>query len=309
MPITEDTLTQWFRDQRPMDPKKILIGIGDDMAQISLAPHQSVLITTDMLLEGIHFNLARATLEQVGYKSMAASLSDCAAMACEPAGAVISLGLPQSLALEQLKKLHQGLLKAADRFNCPIVGGDLTRGSQSLVINVALLGVPMQAKPVQRYGARPDDILLVTGTLGGSLAGHHLEFCPRLAEARRLTELVDIHAMMDLSDGLSIDLHRLCRASGVGARIQSATLPLSSAALAQKRPVQAALNDGEDFELLLAVSPEDVLDLHKQWDLETPLHPIGHCTTDLDLWLQDERGHWSNLNPAGYDHFHQENHP
>ena len=306
MQVTEDNLTQWFRDQRPLDAQRVPIGIGDDMAQVNLASHDSVLITADMLLEGIHFDLIRASLEQVGYKSMAASLSDCAAMACEPKGAVISLGLPSSFSSESLKQLHQGLLQAADRFDCPIVGGDLTRGSQGLVINVAMFGIPMHNQPVPRYGAKPGDTLLVTGTLGGSLAGHHLDFTPRLAEARRLVELVEIHAMMDLSDGLSRDLPRLCRASHVGARLDREALPLSAAAQDSPDPVGAALHDGEDFELLLAVDVGDVDRLLKDWNLSTPLHRIGRCTDTLSIQIQNLNGSWEMLISAGYDHFSQD---
>ena len=306
MQVTEDNLTQWFRDQRSLDPQKVPIGIGDDMAQINLAPHDSVLITTDMLLEGIHFDLNQASLEQVGYKSMAASLSDCAAMACNPTGAVISLGLPRTFDTEQLKELYQGLLKAGDRFDCPIVGGDLTRGSKALVINVAMFGVSMQGQPIRRSGARPGDNLLVTGDLGGSLAGGHLDFTPRLSEARRLVELATIHAMMDLSDGLSRDLPRLCQASGVGAKLERNALPLSAAAQNSPDPVSAALDDGEDFELLLAVDADDTDRLLKAWDLPTPLYRIGQCTSDTTIQIQNQDGHWETLSPGGYDHFSQD---
>ncbi len=172
MSLTEDQLTAWFEGQRRLDARRFPIGIGDDMAQVRLEVGDSVFVTTDMLLEGVHFDLASATLEQVGYKAMATCLSDCAAMATRPLAAVVSLGLPSGFTAESVKLLHAGLLQAADRYDCPLVGGDTTcwKDQTPLAVNVAMLSGLAGRKPITRAGARVGDAVCVTGSLGGSLA-------------------------------------------------------------------------------------------------------------------------------------------
>ena len=304
MSLTEDQLVSWLEGRRRLDPRRFPIGIGDDMAQIRL-DGGSVLVTTDMLLEGVHFDLARATLEQVGYKAMAASLSDCAAMATRPLGAVVALGLPSGFAGRQVKRIHAGLLRAADRYNCPVVGGDTTRWKSKglLAINVAMLSTPAAGRPVTRSGAREGDALCVTGTLGGSLARRHLEFEPRVHEALRMARTVDLHAMMDLSDGLASDLPRICQQSGVGAIIQTAALPISRQARRSADPVRSALCDGEDFELLFTLSEADLQRLTSAWDGPVAITRIGTITDTGRVQIQDAAGRIRNLKEHGYDHF------
>jgi thiamine-monophosphate kinase len=306
MTLTEDKLVAWFQTQCHASAQGVPISVGDDMAQVNLGDRCTVLITTDMLLEGVHFDLSATDLEQVGYKAMAVNLSDCAAMATEPVAAVVSVGLPKSICETDLKALHQGMVRAGDLFHCPLVGGDTTcwHASGPLVINVAMFSRPaLHCAPVKRSTARVGDALCVTGHLGGSLSGRHLTFVPRVHEALALTRLVPIHAMMDLSDGLSTDLPRLCRASGVGARIDADKLPLSEAARAKDNPVDAALNDGEDFELLFALSPNSLAQLLKTWDLPTPITSIGHITESRDLLLIYPDQPPETLRRAGFDHF------
>ena len=144
---------------------------------------------SDILLEDVHFDLARAELSQVGYKAMACSLSDCAAMASVPVAAVVAVALPNSMTMAQAQQLHQGLSLAADKYNCPIVGGDTTSWNKPLVVNVTMLSRCTNNKPVLRCGAQLGDTIMVTGSLGGSLAGRHLCFAPRITEAQKLAHI------------------------------------------------------------------------------------------------------------------------
>ncbi|MCF7973071.1 MAG: thiamine-phosphate kinase [Phycisphaerae bacterium] len=308
MGLCEDNLVAWFETQCHASARTVLIPVGDDMAQVSLGDQTTALITTDMLLEGVHFDLSTAEVEQVGYKAVAASLSDCAAMATVPVAAVVSVGLSKDISESNLKALHQGMVRAGDLFHCPLVGGDTTCwGSNGpLVINIAMLSRPaLHCAPVKRSTARVGDVICVTGTLGGSLSGRHLTFVPRVHEALTLTRLVPIHAMMDLSDGLSTDLPRLCRASGVGAHIKAHRLPLSEAAQAQPDPVTAALNDGEDFELLFTLAPDHLGQLLKNWPCPAPITPIGEITENSDILISHPNQPAETLKRAGFDHFIQ----
>jgi thiamine-monophosphate kinase len=305
MRVTEDQIVAWFEGQRRLNPDRFPIGIGDDMAQVRLEGGASVFITTDMLLEGVHFDLAVASLDQVGYKAMTSSLSDCAAMATRPLAAVVSVGLPATLGAKELKHLHTGLLRAADRYDCPVVGGDMTRwkGTSPLVVNVAMLSTLAGPRPVTRSGAKVGDCLCVTGYLGGSLVGRHLEFEPRVHEALSIAGAVDLHAMMDVSDGLASDLRRICLRSGVGAIIDLDRLPISEQARKSADPVHSALCDGEDFELVFTLGPEDCRRLLTGWDRTVPVTCIGTITNTGKLQVREADGSVHDLEDHGYDHF------
>lgn len=308
MTITEDQLVTWFQTQCHGSAHRVPISIGDDMAQVNLGDDATALITTDMLLQGVHFDLSDTDLEQVGYKAMAVNLSDCAAMATEPVAAVVSVGLPNGISQHDLQTLHRGMVRAGDMFDCPLVGGDTTcwRSEAPLVINVAMLSRPAaHCPPVKRSTAQRGDVICVTGHLGGSLAGSHLTFTPRVQEALTLTRLVPIHAMMDLSDGLSTDLARLCRSSHVGAHIEAERLPLSEPAKAKDSPLDAALSDGEDFELLFTLSPDNFARLQATWSLPTPITEIGHITKHPDVLISRLDLSVETLQPGGFDHFSQ----
>ena len=302
--MKEDEITSWFRQQRQLSPAAVPIGIGDDMAQIALDHGASVLITTDMLLEGTHFDLRTATLEQVGYKSMAASLSDCAAMATIPLAAVVAVGLPHGWGRRQLQELHAGVVFAADKYNCPLVGGDITSWTSDgrFVVCVSMLSKPGDKPPVRRNGAKLGDIICVTGSLGGSLRRKHLEFEPRVREALKIAGIVDLHAMMDLSDGLSTDLNRICTQSGVGALVEASALLLSQEAKVQADPLAAALNEGEDFELLFTLAPDSWDRLHRQWNDPVPITAVGRITDTGRMEIRMPDGKVLDLKPGGYDH-------
>src|SRR5947199_2003077 len=206
----------WLRQRTPADPR-VLLGPGDDAAALRFTPGATCLVTTDMLLDGSCFRLAEAGPRRVGRKAMAVNLSDIAAMAGRPVAAVVSVGLPRRGGRALAEELYTGLREVADAFDTAIVGGDTNSWDGPLVISVTLLGEASGRGPVRRSGARPGDWLMVTGPLGGSIRGNHLDFTPRVREARRLHEVAELHAMIDVSDGLAADLGHLCAESGCGA--------------------------------------------------------------------------------------------
>ncbi|MCX6354654.1 MAG: thiamine-phosphate kinase [Candidatus Aureabacteria bacterium] len=239
--------------------QRTLVGIGDDAAVIE-NPRGGMLtlFTTDMLVEGTHFELGRATPYQIGWKSLGCSLSDIAAMGGLPSAAVVSIGAPGELEVEFLRELYRGIHELAERFGCGIVGGDTVRSSNGLVISVAVLGEVEKEKLTLRSGARPGDGVWVTGSLGGSIQGKHLSFTPRVAEARFLVENYPVKAMMDLSDGLGSDLFRMAESSNVAFHIEEELLPIDLMAVGEvdrETALTRALYDGEDFELLVVLPP------------------------------------------------------
>ncbi len=304
MSWTEDQITAWFAAQRRLSSDDFPIGIGDDMAQIQVGKGTSVFITIDMLLDGVHFDLRKATLQQAGYKAMAVSLSDCAAMAVLPVAAVVSVALPKGFGAKELKTLHQGIMLAADKYHCTLIGGDITswKGEEPFAITVAMLGRAAANKPIKRSGAKPGDFICITGSLGGSGQGKHLCFEPRVNEAIEIASKAEVNAMIDISDGLSSDLNRICRQSKVGALIHAEQIPLSDEAGKCKEPLESALNEGEDFELLFTLTEKEFNKLIKHWDRSLPITKIGTVTDTGKMQIQTADGKLQDLQPAGYEH-------
>lgn len=300
----EDDITGWFKQQSRVDPAAFPVGIGDDMAEIRLDENATVLITTDMLLDGSHFDLKTATLEQVGYKAMAASLSDCAAMATIPLAAVVSVALPPGFTTDKLKELHAGIAVAAEKYDCPLIGGDITswREAHPFAINVTMLSKRSTNPPMRRNGAKAGDAICVTGSLGGSIVRRHLEFEPRVREAIKIAQSVTVNAMMDISDGLSTDLNRICEQSSVGAILDAASIPISDDAKTQADPLKAALDDGEDFELLFTLAPDQHARLMGMWDGPLPITQVGRIVEGRGMQIQMPQGPLAELTPGGYDH-------
>jgi thiamine-monophosphate kinase len=304
MSASEDEITEWFARQSKLSVTDFPVGIGDDMAQVQLADGTSVLVTTDMLLEGVHFEPGQASLEQIGYKAMAVSLSDCAAMATVPVAAVVSVGLPKGYGQEELKRLHAGITSAGERFDCALVGGDITSFGDKgrFVISVAMLSRKAGHEAITRSGAKVGDVICVTGSLGGSRSGKHLEFVPRVKEAIKIAQTVRINSMIDISDGLSSDLNRICRQSKVGAMVEAGQIPISAEGRKSDDPLGAALNDGEDFELLFTLCGEDWGRLLREWTGPTDVTRIGIVTDTGMMEIRMGDGQVRDLQAKGYEH-------
>ncbi len=293
----------WLRRRTPADPR-VLLGPGDDTAALRLTPGVPCLVTTDMLLEGSCFLLKEAGPRLVGRKAMAVNLSDIAAMAGRPVAAVVSAGLPRQGGRALAEELYLGLRELADAFDTAVVGGDTNSWDGPLVLSVTLLGEASGRGPVRRSGARPGDWLLVTGPLGGSIFGKHLTFTPRVREAVQLHTLADLHALIDISDGLAADVNHLCSESRCGAVLRAESIPLTpeaGRAADGRSPLEHGLTDGEDFELVLAVSPDDGRRLLAEQPVEgITLSHIGECV-EKGLWLE-QGGERRALEPKGYEH-------
>jgi thiamine-monophosphate kinase len=290
----------------------VVTGPGDDCAVLDLGiPDRFILFKTDAVVEGVHFT-RETPPEQIGHKALGRCLSDIAAMAGTPHSALVTLALPPDYEVAVVDGIYAGLTTLAQRHGVSIVGGETTTNPERILISIALLGTVTRGKQVLRAGAKPGDALFVTGDLGGSLAGRHLEFEPRVREAQWLAARFAVHAMLDLSDGLAGDLRHLLHASGVGAELLASAIPVSRAAKARaaergKPALLAALTDGEDFELLFAVAGTDAVPLLDAWKVAFPsvkLSCIGRINAGHELVLRD-KDQVRRLTAHGYVHFQQ----
>ncbi|MGO8671565.1 MAG: thiamine-phosphate kinase [Capsulimonadaceae bacterium] len=262
-------------------PHGMLVGIGDDAAVVRSAPGRDTVVTVDMLIEGVHFRRDWSDMYSIGWKCAAVNLSDIASMGADPDYAFLSLALTPADTVESVDDFYDGFLACLSEHGGALTGGDTNSSPGPFVAGVTLLGSVAAGRAVLRSGARPGDILLVTGSLGDSAAGlalliagedaggfgsileRHRRPTPRVAAGRAAAATGLVHAAMDISDGLAGDLPKLCAASNLGARIDAAALPISEtardAAVRLGRPViEFAIAGGEDFELLLAVDPVGV---------------------------------------------------
>jgi thiamine-monophosphate kinase len=301
-------LIRWLRERLPVRAD-LPLGLGDDAALVRLAAGERCVVTVDMLTDGVDFVLAEVGPQRAGRKALAVNLSDMAAMAARPLAAFVALALPRAGALALAKTFYEGLIPLAERYGVAIAGGDTNTWDGPLVASVTLVGEASPKGPLLRSGAKPGDWIVVTGSFGGSRLGHHLDFEPRVDEALWLAEHYPLDAGIDVSDGLALDLWRLAEASGCGAVVETARIPVSPAAgqwaaqLADGSTALAhALADGEDFELILAVPAEAAEELLRRQPLGCPLACIGRLVAENGLWQVDASGARRALEPRGYVH-------
>jgi thiamine-monophosphate kinase len=303
----------WLARRLPVDPR-LRVGPGDDAAVLRLADGAECVLTSDLVADGVDFHLAEAGPRRVGRKALAVNLSDAAAMACRPVTAIVSLLLPQSGGLKLAQELYEGLLPLAERYGVSIAGGDTNVWSGKLAISVTLIAEPTARGALRRDGAQPGDRILVTGAFGGSISGRHLDFEPRVSEAMRLHSNYALHAGLDCSDGLALDLWRMTEASGCGALVDLERVPVSTAATAlaeqervnqlprQQTALEHALGDGEDFELILAVPPEEAARILADQPLGVPVTDIGRIVSSAGLSARHPDGTIKTLPPRGWQY-------
>jgi thiamine-monophosphate kinase len=249
--------------------KSVVTGAGDDCALVEFRTARDLLVLkTDCVVERVHFS-SRARALDVGWKAIMRPLSDFAAVSALPEFALVTLIVPSARSTSWVRQLYRGLNRAAVRFNVSIVGGETSRTPGPAAIAVTVAGFVEKKRRVLRSGGKAGDEVFVTGRLGGALRRKHLRFVPRIQESRWLTENFRVHAMIDLSDGLGADLPRLARASKLSFHIETANLPLNPGC-----KIDNAVSDGEDYELLFAISPRERARLQRQWKRKFPNLPL-----------------------------------
>ena len=283
---------------------KVFAGPGDDCAIVGISGDKNYLVLkTDCVVEGIHF-LPPTSASNVGWKAMMRPLSDFAAASAVPQFALITLIVPQQTEVAWVRAFYRGLRRAASRFEVSIVGGETSNTPGPIAISVTVTGFVEKSRAMSRRGGRSGDDLFVTGQLGGALKQKHLKFIPRIVESRWLTRNFSVHAMMDLSDGLGTDLPRLARASKVRFDIELEKLPV-----ARHATIDNAISEGEDYELLFAISPRDRTRLEREWRRKFPKLPltrIGSLNRKSPVTDAKKRPGFPIANrnlPRGYVHF------
>jgi thiamine-monophosphate kinase len=292
--LGEDRLLKQLLPHLPLG-KTVAAGAGDDCAVVEMPASSNFLVLkTDCIVEGVHF-LPGTNAIDVGWKAMMRPLSDFAATSAVPEFALVTLIAPEQTKVEWAKKLYRGLSRAAKRFKVSIVGGETSGTRGPIAISVSVVGFVEKSRWISRRGGKVRDDLFVTGWLGGAIKRKHLQFIPRIAESRWLTKNFSIHAMMDLSDGLGVDLPRLARASAVGFNIEMENLPLARGA-----KIGDAISEGEDYELLFAISPRQSKQLQSKWHKNFPKLPLTRIGRFSELSTNN-----SQLLRGGYIHFQQ----
>jgi thiamine-monophosphate kinase len=296
--VGEDRLLEQLLPKLPGNAG-VVLGAGDDCAIVESGKRGVLgLLKTDCLVEGIHFAKSSPP-QQVGWKAMARTLSDFAAMSGLPQFALVTLIVPATRDVSWVRQLYRGIEKAAQNFDVAVVGGETSNIKGPAVISISATGFVEKKRWVGRAGGKPGDELFVTGRLGGSLGGGHLKFHPRIAESRWLTKHFRVHAMMDLSDGLGTDLPRLAAASRIGFEVDEAALPLNPGCT-----IRQAISDGEDYELLFAISAKDSPSLLSRWRRKFPNIPLTRIGRLNRKSVRAGQAVFANRKfPRGYVHF------
>ena len=339
-PATEFSAIERIRALARGPRPGLIKGIGDDCAVLKQSDRRNTVITADMLIEDIDFRLEYFPPLLLGHKALAVSLSDIASMGARPRWAMLSIGMPGGIwGSKFLDQFYEGFFELAKRHQVSLIGGDVSRTPERVVVDSIVLGETLRGQAILRTGARPGDHIFVTGSLGGSAAGlrlleegrklsrrrarsqaamsterllrRHLQPEPRSEWGSLLGNKRLASAMIDLSDGLSSDLAHICRESGVGARLDESQLPLDESlptvTTEPAEQIELALNGGEDFELLFTVRPRNVANLPRQLD-GVRIHEIGKITADpSEMTIAGNNGKARVLRPRGYQHFGQNN--
>ncbi len=301
----EQQLVEWLAKTFP--PRRpVVLGIGDDAAVLD-ANQQQIVFSTDTICDEVHFQSGSLSPQEIGRKALAVNLSDLAAMGAMPLAAVVAVTLPESRDLNYAKNLLRGMKPLADRYQICICGGDTAVWPGRLVVTVSVVGAVPKSGAWRLNAARANDLIVVTGKFGGSIARHHLEFEPRCEFAQAWVDKNIIRAATDASDSLSLDLQKMAVAGGVGFELHTEKIPVSQAAheIAKNSPIQwtaidHALFDGEDFELILAVDPIKIESL-MQWNKDPKLTIIGKFISDQSYWLVSN-GQRMGFEPKGFRH-------
>lgn len=303
--MKETDFHAWLSETVP-PARDASIGIGDDAAILTTGGR--VAVATDILVEGVHYKPEDVSPREIGVKAVNRNFSDMAAMGVEPRWILVSAAVPENRGDQFVQELFRGVMDACQPFHVGIVGGDTSCSLGGLVVDVAVIGkVKEGLAPVLRSGARSKDRILVTGSLGGSLLGKHLHFVPRVAEGLFLNWHYRPSSMIDISDGLALDLWRVLDASNKGAVLEGDRIPLSDAAREQadrtgSSPLDHALSDGEDFELLFTLPPVRAQALMSDPALFFPVTDVGEILADRNTRIlrKDDVDH--PLQKEGYDH-------
>lgn len=275
----------------------VIKGIGDDCAVLKFDRSRYQLLTCDMIAEGVDFTPSDKPF-LIGRKAIAQSISDIAACGGLPHYCLVALGLPKATSVERVEQICKGIIALAKRFGINLVGGDISRARQ-ITVNVTILGSVEKKYLTLRGGAKKGDIIFVTGRLGGSILGKHLKFMPRLKEARLLVKNFKVNSMIDISDGLILDLSHILEESRVGAMIYENLIPLSKEAAGLKD----ALYMGEDFELLFTLSNQEAKKILTK-GLSVRFRPIGEIIDKkYGLRLIDKGNQERVIKPKGFHHF------
>ena len=276
--------------------KSVICGIGDDTAVVSYTKDKYLLFTTDMLAEGVHFRRQEASFAQIGRKALLVSISDIAAMGGVPKYAVVSAGFSKQFSMRAAEEIIQGINTLAREFAINIVGGDIIR-TEKIVLCVSLVGEVKKPNLTLRSGAKPGDLIFVTGSLGGARGLRQFNFIPRVKEAQAIIKRFKPTAMIDISDGLASDLERLTESSKVGAVVFSQSIPVARGAT-----LKGALYEGEDFELLFTMSLDAARKFYKKDKF--PITCIGKIVErKRGLTLIDQRAKAQPLRQKGFKHF------